>query len=170
MRLCTGDVLSIQLISLVVCLVVCGFCEFLGFLSYVDVVCAGQSLHVICVLHPLHVCSKKYYDDTSHVLIAMMIRAIRPELLSKAGFHELSQPIEYVRAASSSADGGLDVTVSEPRGEELRCMVAIIRHGDRTAKQKLKLLTSHPLVIKLTESYTRKCVRACLGLTGIVCG
>ena len=97
---------------------------------------------------PVLPCSQKYYDDTSHVLVAMMIRAIRPELLSKAGFHELSQPAEYARLLPAAGEG------NESRGEELRCVVAVIRHGDRTAKQKLKLLTTHPSVFKLAEKFT----------------
>ena len=28
---------------------------------------------------------------------------------------------------------------------ELRCVVAIMRHGDRTPKQKMKMVVTHPL-------------------------
>ncbi len=117
----------------------------------------GQSLiQFFSSLSFRYVCarSQKYYDDTSHVLIAMMIRAIRPELLSKAGFHELSQPLEFIRATVAGADGASPVI--ESRGEELRCMVAVLRHGDRTAKQKLKFVTKHRLVLELITQHTRQ--------------
>lgn len=32
--------------------------------------------------------------------------------------------------------------------EELRCVIAVIRHGDRTPKQKLKLKVDHPLFLE----------------------
>jgi len=36
----------------------------------------------------------------------------------------------------------------EPHQEELRCVVAIIRHGDRTPKQKLKVNMSEPHILQ----------------------
>lgn len=38
-----------------------------------------------------------------------------------------------------------------PHQEELRCVVAIIRHGDRTPKQKLKVNMSEPHILKFFQ-------------------
>ncbi|KAM7397092.1 hypothetical protein PAMP_020089 [Pampus punctatissimus] len=38
-------------------------------------------------------------------------------------------------------------------GMELRCVIAIIRHGDRTPKQKMKMEVRHPLFFELFEKY-----------------
>eukprot|EP00939_MAST-03C_sp_MAST-3C-sp1_P004136 g4136.t1 len=39
---------------------------------------------------------------------------------------------------------------------ELRCVVAVFRHGDRTPKQKMKMKTSHPSILNL---YTKYCMK-----------
>ena len=36
---------------------------------------------------------------------------------------------------------------------ELRCVVAVIRHGDRTPKQKMKMEVSHPEFFRIFEKY-----------------
>ena len=41
--------------------------------------------------------------------------------------------------------------------EELRCVIAVIRHGDRTPKQKLKVDTSEPLILKYFADHTDNC-------------
>ena len=35
---------------------------------------------------------------------------------------------------------------------ELRCVVAVIRHGDRTPKQKMKLEVKHPMFFDLFKT------------------
>ncbi len=42
----------------------------------------------------------------------------------------------------------LSISLQEPHQEELRCVVAIIRHGDRTPKQKLKVNMSEPHILE----------------------
>jgi hypothetical protein len=39
--------------------------------------------------------------------------------------------------------------------EELRCVVAVIRHGDRTPKQKMKMLVSDPGFLSLHKQYAK---------------
>ena len=36
---------------------------------------------------------------------------------------------------------------------ELRCVVAVIRHGDRTPKQKMKLEVKHPMFFDIFRKY-----------------
>jgi len=38
--------------------------------------------------------------------------------------------------------------------QELRCVIAIIRHGDRTPKQKLKVVTSEPLILQYFSDHS----------------
>jgi len=42
------------------------------------------------------------------------------------------------------------------RRAELRCVVAVFRHGDRTPKQKMKMKTSHPSILALFHKYCTK--------------
>jgi inositol-hexakisphosphate/diphosphoinositol-pentakisphosphate 1-kinase len=51
-------------------------------------------------------------------------------------------------------------TSSLPYGshqEELRCVLAIIRHGDRTPKQKLKLIMNEPHILQYFHDHTKDC-------------
>jgi len=66
-----------------------------------------------------------------------------------------SEPASICQSAGSSVaeeeSGKPSRTPSASQGchqEELRCVLAIIRHGDRTPKQKLKLNMSEPHIIK----------------------
>ncbi len=40
--------------------------------------------------------------------------------------------------------------------EELRCVIAIIRHGDRTPKQKMKMVVTYPHILAYYERHTSK--------------
>jgi Diphosphoinositol pentakisphosphate kinase 2 N-terminal domain/Histidine phosphatase superfamily (branch 2) len=51
-------------------------------------------------------------------------------------------------AGNSSQQSGALVKSSDTHEEELRCVLAIIRHGDRTPKQKLKINMSEPLILQ----------------------
>lgn len=55
------------------------------------------------------------------------------------------------RGGGSSIYGSADT----PADEELRCVVAIVRHGDRTPKQKMKLLVSDAAFLALHRQYAR---------------
>jgi hypothetical protein len=91
-------------------------------------------------------CSKKYYDDCAHVLVTLMLRALAPRLLSPSRGVDSGDRVHAAAGAGS-------------RGEELRCVVAVFRHGDRTPKQKLKLVSSDPKFASLLMKYAAS--RAC---------
>ena len=60
-------------------------------------------------------------------------------------------------SASSSVNGDEDSLATKTHQEELRCVIAIIRHGDRTPKQKLKVDLSEPLILKYFHKYSTNC-------------
>lgn len=67
--------------------------------------------------------SQKYYEDCSQVLGHMILQKIAPQL-----------PIPDL-----AIDDTPFVDTTEESMLELRCVMAIIRHGDRTPKQKMKM-------------------------------
>ncbi|XP_022797686.1 inositol hexakisphosphate and diphosphoinositol-pentakisphosphate kinase 2-like [Stylophora pistillata] len=83
--------------------------------------------------------SKKYYDDAAQVLIDLIAHRLAPRLYKT---YNLSAP-EQIRK----------VEVTEGTKLELRCVVGIIRHGDRTPKQKMKMEVRHPRFIELFKKY-----------------
>jgi inositol hexakisphosphate/diphosphoinositol-pentakisphosphate kinase len=48
-------------------------------------------------------------------------------------------------------------TIIETHSEELRCVIAIVRHGDRTPKQKLKINMSEPHILTFFHKHAKKC-------------
>ena len=74
--------------------------------------------------------SKKYYDDAAQVLIDLIAHTLAPQLYKPYNF---AVPEEIGKAE-----------VMEGTMLELRCVVGIIRHGDRTPKQKMKMEVRHP--------------------------
>ncbi|XP_040019057.1 inositol hexakisphosphate and diphosphoinositol-pentakisphosphate kinase 1 isoform X8 [Gasterosteus aculeatus] len=84
--------------------------------------------------------SMKYYDDCAKVLGNMVMRELAPQ------FHiPWSIPLE--------AEDIPIVPTTSGTMMELRCVIAIIRHGDRTPKQKMKMEVRHPLFFELFEKH-----------------
>ncbi|KAG7281847.1 hypothetical protein CRUP_031096 [Coryphaenoides rupestris] len=82
--------------------------------------------------------SMKYYDDCAKVLGNLVMRELAPQ------FHiPWSIPLE--------AEDIPIVPTTSGTMMELRCVIAIIRHGDRTPKQKMKMEVRHPLFFELFE-------------------
>ncbi|KAF5835969.1 histidine phosphatase superfamily-domain-containing protein, partial [Dunaliella salina] len=62
-----------------------------------------------------------------------------------------SQSLQDVKGAEGAVDGE-----QENEDEELRCVIAIARHGDRTPKQKLKINITQPCLLELFHKYQEK--------------
>ncbi|XP_026094759.1 inositol hexakisphosphate and diphosphoinositol-pentakisphosphate kinase 1-like isoform X1 [Carassius auratus] len=84
--------------------------------------------------------SMKYYDDCAKVLGNMVMRELAPQ------FHiPWSIPLE--------AEDIPIVPTTSGTMMELRCVIAVIRHGDRTPKQKMKMEVRNALFFELFEKY-----------------
>ena len=84
--------------------------------------------------------SSKYYDDCAAILADMVIKMVSPE-------RHIPLTLSY------AADDRPIVPTSFGTMMELRCVIAVIRHGDRTPKQKMKMEVKHNLFFKLFEKY-----------------
>ncbi|KAI7741396.1 hypothetical protein M8C21_000856 [Ambrosia artemisiifolia] len=97
--------------------------------------------------------SYKYYDDAACVLRKMFLDAKAPHLSTTIPpvlpwkVNEPAQPCEGLTRQGSGIIGSFG------QSEELRCVIAIIRHGDRTAKQKVKLKVTEEKLLNLMLKY-----------------
>jgi hypothetical protein len=60
--------------------------------------------------------------------------------------------INAARAGSVGSDGDEGAEGAE-LDEELRCVVVVARHGDRSPKQKVKVEVRHPLFLNLLGEF-----------------
>ncbi|XP_077203817.1 inositol hexakisphosphate and diphosphoinositol-pentakisphosphate kinase 2 isoform X4 [Paroedura picta] len=82
--------------------------------------------------------SMKYYDDCAKILGNIIMRELAPQ------FHiPWSIPLE--------AEDIPIVPTTSGTMMELRCVIAVIRHGDRTPKQKMKMEVKHQRFFDLFE-------------------
>ncbi|KAK3094438.1 hypothetical protein FSP39_001778, partial [Pinctada imbricata] len=84
--------------------------------------------------------SIKYYDDCAKILGTMIMRACAPQLHIPWVLGSAPEDIPVVPTTSGSM-------------MELRSVVAVIRHGDRTPKQKMKMEVKHKKFFELFEKY-----------------
>ena len=88
--------------------------------------------------------SQKYYDDCSQLLADIILQNLAPQLW-------IPQQLEYPTTQASSLpsdDSQENLMMVQGVGGtmmELRCVIAIVRHGDRTPKQKMKMVVTHKL-------------------------
>ena len=88
--------------------------------------------------------SVKYYDDSAKILGEKILSSLGPRILN----------IHWPVSVSS------DQTDSKPQSKtsygdqlELRCVIGIMRHGDRTPKQKMKMEAKHSRFVSLFHKY-----------------
>ena len=72
--------------------------------------------------------------------------------------------IEYISQATTLVrdnDMNMDALADEYKSErkELRCLFAVIRHGDRTPKEKVKVKVSHPKMLAMFDGREPKQIR-----------
>ncbi|XP_055618196.1 inositol hexakisphosphate and diphosphoinositol-pentakisphosphate kinase 2 isoform X12 [Toxorhynchites rutilus septentrionalis] len=84
--------------------------------------------------------SNKYYDDSAKILGNMILRELAPTL-----HIPWSVPFQL--------DDPPIVPTTFGKMMELRCVTAVIRHGDRTPKQKMKVEVRHPKFFEIFEKY-----------------
>ncbi|OAF71141.1 hypothetical protein A3Q56_01098 [Intoshia linei] len=84
--------------------------------------------------------SKKYYDDCAKILGNMILRKLAPAL-------KLPYSIDYHQEDIRK------IVTSSGDMMELRCIIAVMRHGDRTPKQKMKMQVYNSKFYKLFEEY-----------------
>ncbi|MGH0166172.1 UNVERIFIED_CONTAM: hypothetical protein FKN15_077494 [Acipenser sinensis] len=84
--------------------------------------------------------SMKYYDDCAKILGNIMMRELAPQFHIPWSIPTEAEDIPIVPTTSGTM-------------MELRCVIAIIRHGDRTPKQKMKMEVRNPMFFDLFEKY-----------------
>ncbi|XP_013367905.1 PREDICTED: inositol hexakisphosphate and diphosphoinositol-pentakisphosphate kinase 1 isoform X3 [Chinchilla lanigera] len=84
--------------------------------------------------------SMKYYDDCAKILGNTIMRELAPQFQIPWSIPTEAEDIPIVPTTSGTM-------------MELRCVIAIIRHGDRTPKQKMKMEVTHPRFFTLFEKY-----------------
>ncbi|XP_067999762.1 inositol hexakisphosphate and diphosphoinositol-pentakisphosphate kinase 1 isoform X3 [Melanerpes formicivorus] len=84
--------------------------------------------------------SMKYYDDCAKILGNIIMRELAPQFHIPWSIPTEAEDIPIVPTTSGTM-------------MELRCVIAVIRHGDRTPKQKMKMEVKHPRFFELFEKY-----------------
>uniref|UniRef100_A0A2K6V7L6 Inositol hexakisphosphate and diphosphoinositol-pentakisphosphate kinase n=1 Tax=Saimiri boliviensis boliviensis TaxID=39432 RepID=A0A2K6V7L6_SAIBB len=84
--------------------------------------------------------SMKYYDDCAKILGNTIMRELAPQFQIPWSIPTEAEDIPIVPTTSGTM-------------MELRCVIAIIRHGDRTPKQKMKMEVTHLRFFALFEKH-----------------
>ena len=83
--------------------------------------------------------SQKYYDDCSQLLADLILQNLAPQLW-------IPPQIDFATRKQSEDTPSIQTVSSNSM--ELRCVIGIIRHGDRTPKQKMKMVVTHKLYVQ----------------------
>ncbi|XP_075638887.1 inositol hexakisphosphate and diphosphoinositol-pentakisphosphate kinase VIP1-like isoform X2 [Castanea sativa] len=97
--------------------------------------------------------SHKYYDDTACVLRKMFLDAKAPHLSTTIPPTLPWKVTEQVQPSEGLTRQGSGIIGTFGQSEELRCVIAIVRHGDRTPKQKVKLKVTEEKLLNLMLKY-----------------
>ncbi|VAH64687.1 unnamed protein product [Triticum turgidum subsp. durum] len=96
--------------------------------------------------------SYKYYDDAACILRKMFLDEKAPHIYTIPAHlpWRISEPAQPSDAVRNRKLGTVGIPT---QSEELRCVIAVIRHGDRTPKQKVKLKITQEKLLKLMLKY-----------------
>ena len=87
--------------------------------------------------------SRKYYDDCA-ALLAAILRGRDGRIVDMRPPPRELPPSPPKICSRPQSPSGL-----APSRRELRCVIAVVRHGDRTPKRKLKVKTTHPSIVQI---------------------
>ncbi|KAF8733862.1 hypothetical protein HU200_014714 [Digitaria exilis] len=96
--------------------------------------------------------SYKYYDDAACILRKIFLDAKAPHLSSTIppNLPWKSEPVQSTEGLTRQGSG---IIGTFGQSEELRCVIVVIRHGDRTPKQKVKLKVTEEKLLNLMLKY-----------------
>ncbi|CAK9308952.1 unnamed protein product [Citrullus colocynthis] len=97
--------------------------------------------------------SHKYYDDAACLLRKMFLDAKAPHLSSAIPPTLPWKVNEQIQVSEGLTRQGSGIIGTFGQSEELRCVIAVIRHGDRTPKQKVKLKVTEEKLLNLMLKY-----------------
>lgn len=106
--------------------------------------------------------SYKYYEDAAGILRMAILSRLAPCRVSipSRSYLNFPQPhsSEWTVARDPASFSDLDALGDEGgrEWEELRCVLLVARHGDRTPKQKMKIKVQDRLFLDLFEKYKDK--------------
>jgi len=89
--------------------------------------------------------SVKYYDDCANILREIMLRKTAPWRMDQ---NMLS--LGPLKADDEELPGYVPPVVQR---EELRCVIAVTRHGDRTPKQKMKMVVTNEQILSFFNNF-----------------
>jgi inositol hexakisphosphate/diphosphoinositol-pentakisphosphate kinase len=96
--------------------------------------------------------------DLDHVMCGsgdpLDVQVLNNETVFEAEGKALKIPTAEHYASDTSRIGTPTTELSDLDEQELRCVIAIVRHGDRTPKQKLKVVTSEPFILEYFSTHS----------------
>ncbi|GJN23698.1 hypothetical protein PR202_gb11367 [Eleusine coracana subsp. coracana] len=95
----------------------------------------------------------RYYDDAACILRKIFLDAKAPHLSSTIPPSLPWKSNEPVQPTEGLTRQGSGIIGTFGQSEELRCVIVVIRHGDRTPKQKVKLKVTEEKLLNLMLKY-----------------
>ncbi|RLN17865.1 inositol hexakisphosphate and diphosphoinositol-pentakisphosphate kinase 2-like isoform X2 [Panicum miliaceum] len=107
---------------------------------------------MVCGFDLLRSDGRSYYDDAACILRKIFLDAKAPHLSSTIppNLPWKSEPVQPTEGLTRQGSG---IIGTFGQSEELRCVIVVIRHGDRTPKQKVKLKVTEEKLLNLMLKY-----------------